>query len=825
MDLERERLLLRLVEEGLDRPAVDRDAFLTAATDDAALRREAVALIELEEHGGELPELAVPADVLDDGRGAVAPGTVIDGFEIVGSLGTGGMGRVFEARQLEPARHVALKTLRVGLDSKEARRRFAFEAEVLARLRHPRIAQVFAVGTFREEGLGGPRDVPYFAMEFVEGARDLLNFASDEQLPREDRIRLFLGVCDAVQHGHDRGVLHRDLKATNLLVDRDGRAKVIDFGIARPVDPTSDESGSSLPRTLTGAMYGTPASLSPEQLLGEGDVDVRADVYGLGVVLYRLICDAAPHDLEGLSLPLAARLVTEHEPRRPSSLVAGIPRDLEAILLQSVALDREARYASVAALADDLRRFLASEPVSARNPGALHGLALLARRHRLAFAASLVAVLAVLVGAGASAIFGLRAARDATRARQAGIELRVAAEDARRAEGVAVAAASEAERARADLAAMGMDFVFEFADPIARLKGATEVRAELLRRGVEHLRAMEDVLLEDVDQAYRLCRAYMKFGDVLGLATEANVGDHAGRVEAHDRAWAVLEVVGEKWPDEPRLPTYRSSILSRRGSFLLDAGDRDGAMALFARALEEVRHREAEGPLDSEVADDLALALANYGATLGMAGDDAAALDAFEECLALRRALLLGGPESADGRLQYGHALARVGAAKLRNGLQQDSIDRYTDALAVFDALVVDYPDLDVGLRGGIETRIAFGYVFLETGEAERVEELVDDALVLVNQLAQRDSADVSVDRSTGALLYNTGQARLGRAGRMEDEEDEARELRSAREAFTASREAFERLRSRGAMLTREAGYFDTIDGKLAQIEAALAGR
>jgi len=310
-------------------------------------------------------------------------------FTITGLIASGSMGAVYEAEQDEPRRAVAVKVLRAGAMSPRALRRFRYEAEVLGLLRHPGVAQIYEAGTHSD----GALSAPYFAMELIPEARAVTRYAREEGLLLDARLALFIKICGAVHHGHQKGVIHRDLKPANLLVGTSGQPKVIDFGVARAVE----DDASATVATLGGQLVGTLQYMSPEQLRpGGDDIDVRTDVYALGVVLYELVCDEPPHKLDGLSLVEAADLLRRKRVGRAGSVNPAARGDLEAIILKATEPERMRRYQSAEALATDVARFLKSEPVEASRPGLWRQFTLFARR-RAGMVAGVGAVAAALI--------------------------------------------------------------------------------------------------------------------------------------------------------------------------------------------------------------------------------------------------------------------------------------------------------------------------------------------------------------------------------------------------------------------------------------------
>lgn len=385
MSDERFERLRQLFTRALDLPEHERDAFVERECGDDAMRSELLAMLDAEKQSGDFMR----------GSAAAWVGKRIDNYSIREVVAEGGMGIVLRARQEQPNRDVAIKVIRPEAISENALRRFELESEVLGRLAHPGIAQIFDAATVEV----GSRRHPYFVMEMIEGA-PLTDYAEEGRVGRGERIQLMIQVCEAVHHAHQQGVIHRDLKPSNIIVREDGQPKVLDFGVARVTD--SDLQVTTV-NTDVGQVIGTMPYMSPEQVRGRHEeLDTRSDIYALGVVCYELLTGRLPHEVKGRSLPEAARIISDEEPRALGATGESFPADLETIVGKCLAKERGERYASAHELADDLRRFLRNEPIAARPPSAIYQLRKFARRNRGVVGASGIAVVAMLVGLGIS---------------------------------------------------------------------------------------------------------------------------------------------------------------------------------------------------------------------------------------------------------------------------------------------------------------------------------------------------------------------------------------------------------------------------------------
>jgi serine/threonine protein kinase len=413
---------LAVFEGALQLPAEQRAAYLeeTCGQDGDLRRRVDDLLGAADRAGGFMGQSAVP-EPAEAFRlpPTEKPGDMIGRYKLLQQIGEGGCGVVYMAEQQEPVRRrVALKVIKLGMDTKHLIGRFEAERQALALMDHPNIAKVLDAGA-SETGR------PYFVMELVRGIK-ITEFCDQENLSTEQRLNLFILVCQAVQHAHQKGIIHRDLKPSNILVaDHDGVPvpKVIDFGVAKA---TTDQRLTD--KTLFTAFeqfIGTPAYMSPEQAKLSGlDIDTRTDIYSLGVLLYELLTGKTPLDQKELvasGLDEMRRTIREREPVRPSTRLSTmlegeltttakhrrteVPRlihqvrgDLDWIVMKALEKDRARRYETANGLADDVQRYLASEPVAARPPSKLYRLQKLARRNKLASAAAGAVTAALILG-------------------------------------------------------------------------------------------------------------------------------------------------------------------------------------------------------------------------------------------------------------------------------------------------------------------------------------------------------------------------------------------------------------------------------------------
>ncbi len=407
----------------------ERTAFLDGACrGDAALRAAVEELLAKHPAGSSLQD-TVSSQPTVVSRPAERPGESIGRYKLLQELGEGGFGTVWMAEQVEPvSRRVALKIIKLGMDTREVIARFEAERQALAMMDHPNIAKIFDAGA-TDQGR------PFFVMELVKGL-PITQFCDEEGLGMGERLALFGDVCSAINHAHQKGVIHRDIKPSNVMVTLHGDkpvVKVIDFGIAKATQ------GALTDKTIftrVEQFIGTPVYMSPEQASMSGlDVDTRSDIYALGILLYELLTGKPPFDAKSLAAAgyeEMRRIIREVEPPRPSSrlsTIAGDERtqlaklrhiapeklksliepDLDWIVMKAIDKDRKRRYETANALALDIQHFLAEEPVSATPPGAGYRMRKFARRHRVALRVAAAIVLLLVAGTVTSTLLAIRA--------------------------------------------------------------------------------------------------------------------------------------------------------------------------------------------------------------------------------------------------------------------------------------------------------------------------------------------------------------------------------------------------------------------------------
>jgi serine/threonine protein kinase/Tfp pilus assembly protein PilF len=643
---------------------------------------------------------------------------IAEKYKLIEELGKGGMGIVYKAEQIKPVkRGVALKVIKLGMDTSQVVARFEAERQALAVMDHPYIAKVFDGGA-TETGR------PYFVMEFVRGM-PFTEYCDKHKLSTSERLKLFMPLCQAVQHAHQKGVIHRDLKPSNILVvvqEDKPIPKIIDFGIAKATEHSLTE------RTLfteQGQLIGTPEYMSPEQAEMSGlDVDTRTDIYSLGVILYELLVGVLPFDPKSLreagfgeiqriireteppkastrlsSLGDTQTSIAEHRKTDPNSLKRELKGDLDWITVKAMAKDRTQRYASASELAADIEKYLRHEPVTAVRPSAKYRIKKYIRKHKVGVAAAVLVIIAIMVGITGTTIGLLKA---------------------KRAEKIAV---EEAERAskEAETTKQVSDFLvdlFEVSDP-SEARGNSITAREVLDKGVTKV---EEELKDQPEIQATL------------IATMGNVYQNLG---LYDQATPLLEnalTIRRHFYGEEHLAVCTS--MNDLANLYIDKADFDAAELLLRDAIEI--HRKTKG--DQEEYGDL---LSNLAGLSLERGDFDAAESLFREELAIRRKL------KGDDDPSVASVLHNLGGVCNERGDYKGAEALFRESLELrLDLLGTDHPETASSMA-------MLAQILQHYGEYEKAEQLFRDALAIRRKLYGNEHPHTALNINNLGTLFS----------------------------------------------------------------------
>jgi serine/threonine-protein kinase len=731
-------------------------------------------------------------------------------FRVLRPHARGGLGAVFVALDQELHREVALKQiLDSHADDPISRQRFLLEAEVTGSLEHPGIVPVYGLGTHADGR-------PYYAMRFIRGdslKEAIGQFHADDDLEKDSGrrslelrklLKRFTDVCNAIEYAHSRGVLHRDIKPGNIIVGKHGETLVVDWGVAKPlgrVEPgvhsgermllASSASGSA--STLPGSVLGTPAYMSPEQ--SEGDLEnlgPRSDVYSLGATLYSLLTGKPPFEGDPADV---IRGVQKGQFPPPRQIDPSIDQALEVVCLKAMALKTEDRYASPKALAEDIERWMANEPVKAWREPWTRSLIRWLTRHRVGVTALGAAMLVALVGT--LTVLGVQTRANAA-LKAANTELAIASTKVTNA-ATDLAAANQRERARFALA---QDAIRTFhtrvsKDVLLKQEEFKALRTKLLREAREFYRKLEGLLEghEDRDSRLALGRAYLEVGE---LTRQLDSIEEAEKVDR--RALALLEALSSESPSDGESRRSLALCLRSLATILEAVGKQDAALATFGRSRDLFQALAAADPADRRLQREWANAEIKYGMSLLSSGrPPAEAVQAVERARSILDAAEETDPRSEDLQSAVAEVYGMLAIAL-------DSADRVEEALAMFqrarDRFEVRFRANPNDEQIGHELARTLGNLGMHLARAGRLAEglAAHERALAVLKVASR--ANPTILRLTAVAAWNETNAAaiLGELGRNEAALAALGRAREARELLvkanpTASRSRQEWMR------------------------------
>ncbi|GJM26700.1 MAG: hypothetical protein DHS20C16_31150 [Phycisphaerae bacterium] len=798
MNTSQHERIKKIFHAAADLPVSDQVAYVDeACAGDESMRAEVMSLLSHNEPVADAfsddqlaamrsaLEVAVGSDATDTDRFSMpslseSP-TRVGRYEILRVLGHGGMGVVYEAQQDNPKRVVAVKVIRPGLATHRIMQRFEHEAQALGRLQHPGIAHIYEAGVADVESKSELRSrQPFIAMELIRG-QSLVSYVREHDLSTNARLTLLASVCDAVEHAHSQGVIHRDLKPSNILVDASGQPKILDFGVARLTD--SDVQVTTM-HTNVGQLVGTLPYMSPEQVTTtSGTLDRRSDVYALGVILYEMLAGKLPHDLQTRSIPEAVQVIQNNEPSRLSSINTVFRGDVETIVSKALEKDPSRRYQSAGELADDLRRHLTDQPITARPPSTFYQFRKFARRNKPAVIGTAAVFVVLVAGVITTSIGMVRAKQAETLAQSRFDEAEVARSDAEAglqraldAEALAQTRLEDAELAKREAEAVN-DFLNQIlyaADP-ARYGGKTMT----VREALDEAAANIDEFATDTPS--------------IKAAIHFAIGKTYDRVGVYREATHHLKAAYELrnklfGPDDER--TMECVSIYTQNLYLTE--NYDAAKELLSESIERLRSATPQNH------EQLGRQLCTLGRIYKRMAKYKDAIPILRESIAFHRKRGPDPPGLSDSLLELGAVLSRDAVYEEAEALQREALDIQRRAHGSDSAYVggtlstlavtlkrsgkleeaeSTFREAIANLRANhgrehpstLTAMINLGGLLAEQGEHAKAEDLFREALPLMREVHGNDSSHVGIALAKLADV-------LRRQGKLEEAEKISRE-------------------------------------------------
>src|ERR1700736_2984938 len=678
MQPERAERIANIVERALESEVGERGPLLVELCgDDQELFVEVASLLHFQEKARdfiETPAVETAAEFLADERTGLRAGDALDGYRIISLIGEGGMGEVYLAEETKLQRKVAIKLLKLGLGTANIIRHFHQEERILAGLTHPNIAQLYG-GDVTKNGL------PYFVMEYVDGVR-LDDYCRDKQLSIAERLGLFRKICAAVSYAHQHLVIHRDIKPANIRVTADAEPKLLDFGIAKLVDP---ETATITEQTMTLAAVMTPDYASPEQVRGE-NITTASDVYSLGVVLYELLTEQKPYKIDSRTPTNVAHAIAEQQPTRPSIAVTKQSRtdgkvkilpkslrgDLDNIVLMAMRKDPARRYPSVAQFSEDIRRHLEGRPVIARKDTFNYRAEKFIKRNKVAVAAAAIILLSLIAGIFATTFEARRANRRFNEVRR-----------------------------------LANSLMFEIHDSVKDLQGSTPTRRLIVNRALEYLDSLAREASGNASLQRELATAYEKVGDIQGNPFYANLGDTDGALASYRKALAILEKLSAK-NQTPEVQMEMGHSYRALGDILEQKGNIAQSVGNYRRSLSIFEQLAAAHLAEFSVQDEFARAYENLADGLSRAANsNSERSDCYKKSLSIRQKLL--AQKAGDRKLRRSVALTFLKVGATSDPKKADSTENIRRGIGMLEKLAAEEPN-------NARARREVGYAYYQLG-------------------------------------------------------------------------------------------------------------
>lgn len=747
---ERWKQIEALFEQALELPPDRRPTFLQKHCDeDGELLREVRSMLDSHARAGSFidePSLFVGSKEIAEVDALVPSGRLIGAYRVVRELGRGGMGAVYLAERADEQyqKWVAIKLIKRGMDTDAVLRHFRNERQILASFDHPNIARLLDGGA-TEDGL------PYLIMEFVEGV-PIDAYCETHRLALNERLQLFREVCAAVTYAHRHAVIHRDIKPSNILVTSNGAPKLLDFGIAKILQP-GDSVDASV--TMTGLRLLTPEYASPEQVQGK-PVTTATDVYSLGVVLYHLLTGQKPYRLKIGTPEELSRAVTEQEPARPSTagVKAGnsksqIPNakllkgDLDNIVLTSLRKEPERRYQSVEQLSEDIRRHIEARPISASKDTIDYRLAKFVQRNRVATVAAMLVFLSLIGGIIATT----------WETRRARAEELVAKQEKKR-----------AERRFNDVRRLAHSVLFDYHDAIKDLPGATRVRERLVKDALVYLDSLASEAEDDPALQRELAGAYDRVGDVRGQAYGASLGDRAGAMDSYLKALRIREALARANPRDVQSRRELADSHRKIGWQLLDTTQDTPGLEHLRKAVDINRELTTENPADNDLQSRFSVAQSELGMSLEERGDLTSALAQLHQAAASQEQLVADHPLDGNYRRALSRTYDAMGRALDMTGDTKGALETNQKGLAL-DKLSTEEDPTNGIYRRGLEISYATDGDYRDrSGDKQGALESCRKSIAISEQLVAADPSDTGASDDLATELQRVADL-LGALG------------------------------------------------------------